>query len=138
MNLYWQNEFKRVFISALWKCALTSTFKKITKCNTMPISNLHKSVLEQLQYINVELFINVTASMTEVSICSYKNRTSQLRFCSRVQVYWGQDAYYFFTPIRDAIKRLAVLEHVLQGIWKLQRLRLTFLNFPFKKLESNC
>lgn len=66
----------------------------------MPISNLHKSILELLQYINEELFVNVTASVTEVSICSYKNTASQLRFV----------AEFKYTENRTPIISLHLLE----------------------------
>lgn len=66
----------------------------------MPISNLHKSILELLQYISEELFINVTASVKEVSICSYQNTVSQFRFV----------AEFKYTKNRTPIISLHLLE----------------------------
>lgn len=61
---------------------------------------LEQKHIELLQNIKEELFVNVTASVTEVSFCSYKNTASQLRFV----------AEFKYTENRTPIISLHLLE----------------------------
>lgn len=53
--------------------ALTTTWKRISKSNTYPMSKKHKIPLVLLQYRKVELFLSELARGTDVSVCWHKN-----------------------------------------------------------------